>query len=75
MTPERAEQLDTELRSTRASIAAVQDRLGELHRSRSTDLGGLAAKQQGCLIEMAQLQQRLNDLDIERRGFGPRRRP
>jgi DNA repair exonuclease SbcCD ATPase subunit len=75
LTPAREQELDDQLRSTRTRIAEVQDRLGEIHRSRSTDLGGLAAQQQGCLIEMAQLQQRLNDLDIGRRGFGPRRRP
>jgi hypothetical protein len=75
MTPERIEQLDADLRSTRARIAGVQDRLGELHRSRSTDLRELAGQQQGHLAEMARLQQRLNDLDNERRGFGPQRRP
>jgi hypothetical protein len=75
MTRERAEQLDVELRSTRARIAGIQDLLGTIHRDRSGDLRDLASKQQGLLAEMAQAQQRLNDLDNERRGFGPLRRP
>ena len=75
MTPERIEQLDAELRSTRARIAAVQDRLGEIHRDRSIDLAEVAAQQQPHLLEMGELQRRLSDLDIERRGFGTRRRP
>jgi hypothetical protein len=74
-TTARRQQLDDELRTTRARIAEVQDGLGELHRSRSSDVNGLAARQQALLVEMAKLQQRLNDLDNERRGFGPQRRP
>jgi hypothetical protein len=74
MTPDRAEQLDAELRSTRARIAEIQDALGKIHRDRSLDLSEVAAQQQGHLVEMAQLHQRLNALDTERRGFGPQRR-
>lgn len=74
MTPERAEHLDAEIRSARAKIATIQDRLGELHRSRSDDLQGVATQQQGLLGEMAQAQQRLSVLDDERRGLAPQRR-
>jgi hypothetical protein len=55
----------------------IQDELGRIHRDRSLDLREreVAAKQQGPLIEMAQQQKRLSELDNERRGFGPTRRP
>jgi hypothetical protein len=58
-------------------IAMIQDELGRIHRDRSLDLREreVAAKQQGPLIEMAQQQKRLSELDNERRGFGPTRRP
>jgi hypothetical protein len=71
----REEQLDVELRSTRARIAEIQDALGQVHRDRSSDPGELAAKQQVLLVAMGKAQQRLDDLDNERRGFGPQRRP
>jgi hypothetical protein len=68
------EQLDAEFRATRAKIAALQDELGQIHRDRSLGLNEVAARQQGLLVEMGQLQQRLNDVDNKRRGFGPERR-
>jgi hypothetical protein len=71
----REEQLDAALTATRATIAEIQDALGQVHRDRSSDPGELAAKQQGLLVAMGKAQQRLNDLDNERRGFGPQRRP
>jgi hypothetical protein len=72
MTPD----LDAEIASVRARIAAVQDELGLIHRSYTGDPGaGWAARQQAALGEMGQLQQRLTDLDNRRRGFGPVRRP
>jgi hypothetical protein len=67
--------LDAEIASVRAQIAEVQDALGAIHRDRASDPGELAAKQQGLLVAMARAQQQLNDLDNERRGFGPQRRP
>ncbi len=75
MTPERTEPLDTEIAGVRARIAEVQDALGKIHREHTGDPGaGWAARQQALLIEMGQLQQRLNDSDNRRRGFGPERR-
>jgi hypothetical protein len=72
----RAEQLDGEIASLRTRIAAVQDHLGKIHREHTSDpRAGWAARQQGLLVEMGQLQQRLNHLDNLRRGFGPQRRP
>jgi hypothetical protein len=73
-TPARQQHLDEELRITRARIAEIQDALGRVHRDRSSDPGELAVKQHGLLVDMAQAHQRLNDLDNERRSFGPQRR-
>jgi hypothetical protein len=71
----RENQLDAELRAVRDRIAEVQDGLGKIHREYVSDPGAAwAARQQVLLVEMAELHQRLNSLDNERRGFGPERR-
>jgi hypothetical protein len=62
------------LSSTRAKISELQDELGQIHRDRPLDLNQVAARQQGVLGEMAQLQLRLSALDDERRGFSTERR-
>jgi hypothetical protein len=72
--PTYDDQLDDEIRATRKQIAEVQEGLGEVHRNYPRDPSGFAARQRVLLVEMGQLQQRLNDLDNKRRGFGPQRR-
>jgi hypothetical protein len=73
--PQRTEeQLDAELRATRARIAALQDTLGKIHRDRALDMNQVAVRQQGVLTAMADEQRRLATLDDERRGFSPDRR-
>jgi hypothetical protein len=70
----RGEQIEVEIRSTRAKISELQDELGQIHRDQSLDLSQVATRQQGLLGEMADAQRRLATLDDERRGFGPERR-
>jgi hypothetical protein len=67
-------QIEDQIRSARQKIAEAERSLVEVNRMYRHDPPHWAERQLSLVIEIERQQQRLTDLDVERRGFGRERR-